>query len=100
MIYSKQISGSLKEMLCRGSSDETDLGGILNTDVGDSEGVDSPVQVESMLGFAERQPLPQCSLIDLDHSNTGLLEVLHFILDCQGNLVTGFESENQDKRCV
>lgn len=54
----------------RGSSDSVIkanyLGGVLNTAVGDSEGVNSPVQVESMLRLAEWQTFSQSSLIDLD----------------------------------
>jgi hypothetical protein len=46
---------------------ENDLGGVLDFTVGDSEGVDGPVQVESVLSLAEWQTFSQCSLIDLDN---------------------------------
>lgn len=70
----------------------TDLGSVLDTTVGDSEGVDCPVQVESMLRFPERQSFPQGSLINLNNVNACLLKILDFVLDGQSNLVAGFMS--------
>ena len=71
------------------------LGSVLNTTVGDPEGVDSPVQVEIMLGLPKRQALSQSSLINLDDGNASLLEILHFVLDGQSNLIAGFKSEKK-----
>jgi hypothetical protein len=42
------------------------LGGVLDLAVGDSERVNSPVQVESVLSLAEWQTFSQSSLINLD----------------------------------
>jgi hypothetical protein len=42
------------------------LGGVLDATVGDSEGVNGPVQVESMLCLAEWQTFSQSSFINLD----------------------------------
>lgn len=70
----------------------TDLGSVLDTTVGDSEGVDCPVQVESMLRFPKRQSFSQGSLINLNDVNACLLKILNFVLDGQSNLVAGFMS--------
>ena len=74
---------------------KTNLGGVLDATIGDPEGVDCPIQVKSLFGFSKRQTLSQSSLIDLDNGDTVLLEILHFILNGQSNLVAGLESENR-----
>lgn len=60
---------------------EKNLGGILNTTVGDSERMNGPIQVEIFLGLSERQTLSQCCLVNLDDSNTSLLEILNLVLN-------------------
>lgn len=67
------------------------LGGVLDAAVGDPEGVDGPVQVKGLLGLAERKALPQGGLVDLDDLDAGGLEVLHLVLDAEGDLVAGLE---------
>ena len=68
------------------------LSGILHTNIGDSEGMDSPVQVVSLFWFPQWQTLSQSSFINLDNSDASLFKVLHFVLDSQSNLVGGLRS--------
>ena len=75
----------------------TNLSCVVDATVCDPERMHRPVQVESLLGLPERQTLSQSSLINLDNSDTVLLEILHFILNGQSNLVAGLESENWKK---
>lgn len=63
------------------------LNGVLDTVVGDREGVNDPDQVESMFRLPLGQPFSQSSLINLNHVDPSLLKILNFILDDQGNLV-------------
>lgn len=68
------------------------LSGILDANIGDSEGMNGPVQVISLLRFPQWQTLSQSSFIDLDDSNASLFEVFYFVLDGQSNLIGGFRS--------
>jgi len=63
------------------------LGSVLDTNIGDTERVDSPLQVELMLRLPEWQTFSQGSLINLDNVDTSLLKVLDLILDGQSNLI-------------
>lgn len=77
-------------MSLSGTKRKTNLGGVLDATVGDSEGVDGPVQVESVLGLPERQTFSQSSFVNLDNVNSSLLKILNFFVDGQSNLVAGF----------
>lgn len=66
---------------------EKDLSSVLDTNVGDPEGVHSPIQVVGLLGLPKRQPFSQRSLVNLNDIDTSFLKILHFILDGQSNLV-------------
>ena len=79
-----------------GSEKGINLGSVDDTAVSDPEGVNSPVQVESLLRFPKRQPLSQSSLINLDNINTSFLKILHFVLDGQYNLIASLMSDNRN----
>lgn len=68
------------------------LSGILDANIGDSEGMNGPVQVVSLLRFPQWQTLSQSSFINLDDSNASLFKVFYFVLDGQSNLIGGFRS--------
>jgi len=68
------------------------LSGVLDANIGDSEGMNGPVQVVSLLRFPQWQTLSQSSFINLDHSNASLFKVFYFVLDSQSNLIGGFRS--------
>lgn len=74
------------------------LGCVLNANIGDSEGVDSPVQIESMLGLPERQSFSQSCFVNLNDIDTCLLKIFHFILDGQCNLIASFKSRNNTEK--
>lgn len=85
-----QLTDGTKEGMEKGIN----LGSVLDTAVSDPEGVNGPVQIESLLRLPKGQPLSQSSLINLDNINTSFLKILHFILDSQSYLIASLESGN------
>lgn len=71
------------------------LGSVCDTTVGDPEGVNSPIQVESLLRLPKGQPLSQSSLVNLDNIDTSFLKILHFVLDGQSYLIASLMSGNR-----
>src|SRR5262245_65477728 len=65
-----------------------DLGFVSHSARTQSEALDGPVEIFFPLGPAQREPLPQRGLVDLDHSRTGPSKVQHLIADRQRNLTS------------
>ena len=53
---------------------------------GEPEAVDRPAQVRRAVGAAQRQPLAQRRLVDLDHGGAGALQVEHLVADRERDL--------------
>ena len=53
------------------------------------EAVDRPAQVLVLVGAAQRQPLAQRRLVDLDRERAGALEVEHLVADRERDLRAG-----------
>ena len=66
-----------------------DLGGVLHAARRQPEGVHRPLEVVGPLGPAQRQPLPERRLVDLDDPDSGLLEVQDFLPDRKRELLRG-----------
>ena len=73
---------------------------VLNPNVRYPERVDSPIQVERLLRLSQRQTLSQCSFINLNDSDSGLLKILDLILNGQSNLVASLKSGKPERRDV
>src|SRR5699024_10160908 len=64
-----------------------DLGGIVDPSRRQPERAHRPVEIMLLVVFTQREQLPKGRLIDLDDSDTGLLEVDYLITDGEGHLL-------------
>ncbi|CAH0014573.1 unnamed protein product [Clonostachys rhizophaga] len=87
---SVKSSNSMEEVLeLRVAEVRVDLSVVLDTSSAESESLDGPVEVGSaLLAGAERETLTESRLIDLDDTDTGVLEVNNLVAESKSKLLS------------
>ncbi|CAI6097068.1 unnamed protein product [Clonostachys chloroleuca] len=87
---SVKSSNSMEEVLeLRVAEVRVDLSVVLDTSSAESESLDGPVEVGStLLAGAERETLTESRLIDLDDTDTGVLEVNNLVTESKSKLLS------------
>ncbi|CAH0041445.1 unnamed protein product [Clonostachys solani] len=87
---SVKSSNSMEEVLeLRVAEVRVNLSVVLDTSSAESESLDGPVEVGStLLAGAERETLTESRLIDLDDTDTGVLEVNNFVTESKSKLLS------------
>ena len=73
MMVIRTVLKNSQEKLVKGEADEMGikyLCGVLDAAVGDAEGMDGPIEIESLLRFTKRKAFSESCFINLDDLNS------------------------------